>query len=410
MTFGDDSFFIEETPAPSGNYVVGVIAEDLDGNVVEAYEGLFVVSDDGVTEEGFVPLVAEDLGFALLHPATWAPVEGDETADSVILINDDETALITVSVFEYPDAVDAIEADFMALDEMVATLGSDAGLENFEVAGDPVDYTLGSYDALLLDFSFDLDGVAYVGEIVASTPTPGLTYVVYFDAPAEEAEYLLPDLDAMLYSFDILVSGIDRAEAGAPQPEFDEVIFEDDYSDPYSGLYDDEVAQEWGQGYYALDIEQYVYDMNPASGEIYDYYLDLMLPDVFMLQSSTLSAGAVDTLYGLIFQVQDDSHFYAFRVSGDGYFLVEKADGENLDLLVDWTVADSFDLTEEAINTLAVVGADGVYSLYVNGVQVGEFVDDSYGPGSAGYMVENFDETEPAIFVFDDFVVGVPAE
>lgn len=129
-----------------------------------------------------------------------------------------------------------------------------------------------------------------------------------------------------------------------------------------------------------------------------------------MMDVYAASAGAVDTAYGLIFQVQDDDHFYTFRVSGDGYFLVEKADGDELETLVDWTVAEPFDLEEEAFNTLAVVGADGYYSLYVNGVQVGDFADDSYGAGSAGYLVENFDEEAPAAFVFDDFWVGVPAE
>ena len=409
LTFGEDPFFIAETPAPSGNYVVGVIAEDLDGNVVEAYESLFVVSDDGVTEEGFVPLVAEDLGFALLHPETWGPVEGSDPA-GVTLTNADATALMTVSLREHPDAADATEANLAALDDVFAELANDAALENLAPAGDPVDYMLGAYDALLFDFNFDLDGVAYAGEMVVSTPTPGLTYVVYFDAPTEEAETLLLDLDAVLYSFDILISGIDRAEPGALQPEFGETGFVDDYSDPASGLYDDEVAQEWGQGYYDPEAEQYVYVMHPASGAIYDYYVDLMLPDAFMLQVTAQTAGAVDTGYGLIFQVQDDSHFYAFRVSGDGYFLVEKAAGENLETLVDWTVADSLDLTEEALNTLAVVGADGVYGLYVNGVQVGEFADDSYGAGSAGYMVENFDATTPTAFAFDDLVAGVPAE
>ncbi len=217
---------------------------------------------------------------------------------------------------------------------MFAELANDAGLENL-TAGDAVDYLLGSFAAQLFDFSFDLNGVAYAGELVASTPTPGLTYVVYFDAPADEAEILLPDLDAVLYSFDILISGIDRAELGSSQPEFAEAIFVDEYGDPASGLYDDEVAQEWGQGIYDLETEQYVYAMNAASGAIYDYYADLMLPDAFMLQVSAQTAGAIDTAFGLIFHVQDDSHFYAFRISGDGYFLVEKADGETLEIVVD---------------------------------------------------------------------------
>lgn len=410
LTFGAEPFFIEETPAPSGNYVVGVIAEDLDGNQVEVYEGLFVVSEDGVTEEGFVPLVAEELGFALLHPETWAPVEGDdEQADRVTLTNADETALMTVLLRHYPDAADDTEANLSALDDVFAELANDGELENL-TAGDPVDYRLGSFAAQLFDFSFDLDGVAYAGEVVASTPTPGLTYVVHFYAPADEAEMLLPDLDAVLYSFDILISGIDRAEPGSSQPEFAEELFVDEYSDPASGLYDDTVAQEWGQGYYDLETEQYVYAMNPASGAIYDYYTDLMLPDAFMLQVSAQTAGAVDTGYGLIFQVQDDNHFYTFRVSGDGYFLVEMAAGETLETVVDWTVAGSFDSTEEALNTLAVVGADGLYRLYVNGVQVGEFANDHYAGGSAGYLVENFDDTAPTAFVFDDFVAGAPAE
>jgi hypothetical protein len=237
-----------------------------------------------------------------------------------------------------------------------------------------------------------------------------LTYVVYFDAPAEQVEMLLPDLDALLYSFDILFSDIDLTTLGAPQPQFAEEIFVDEYDDAASGLYDDQEAQEWGQGFYDLETEQYVYAMNAASGAIYDYYADLWLPDDFMLQASVQAAGALDTAFGLIFQVQDENHFYAFRLSGDGYFLVEKADGETLDILVDWTSADTFDTTEEALNTLAVVGADGFYRLYVNGVQVGEFADDSYGAGSAGYLVENYDATVPAAFVFDDFVAGVPAE
>ena len=214
LTFGDEPFFIEETPAPSGNYVVGVIAEDLDGNEVEAYESLFVMSEDGVTEEGFVPLVAEDLGFAFLHPQTWAPVDTGDTTDRVMLTNADETAQITVSALTYPDAADDVEATLTALDDILAEFADIDGVENLSVVGDPTDYVLGLYDAQLLDFSFDTGGVTYSGEIVASTPTPGVTYAVDFVAPADEAEALLPDLDAVLYSFDILLSGIDRSPTG----------------------------------------------------------------------------------------------------------------------------------------------------------------------------------------------------
>lgn len=410
LTFGDELFYIEETVAPSGNYVIGVIAEDLDGNVVEAYEGLFVVSDDGVTEEGFVPLVIEDLGFAMLHPATWELLEVEGTNDFITLINDDETALMTVSVLEYPQAADAVDANLLAFDDILADLATGEDIENVETVGEVFDYILGSYDAQAIDFSFEFDGNDYAGELVAATPAPGLTYVVYFDALAEEAEALLPDLDAVLYSFDILLSGAEYGDTGLPVPDFAEIVFADDYSDAASGLYDDVEAQDWGQGYYDLESEQYVYEMNPASGAIYDYYLDLQLPEVFMLEVTAQTVGTMDTGFGLIFQMEDEDHFYTFRVSGDGYFMVEKADGEYLDALVEWTVAETFDTEEGALNALTVVGADGFYSLYVNGIQVGEFTDESYAAGSAGYIVENFDADATTAFVFDNFVVGIPVE
>lgn len=411
LTFGAEPFYIEETPAPSGNYVVGILAEDLDGNVVESYEGLFVVGEEEVTEEGFMPLVAEEIGFALLYPATWTPVdEGEAGAGRVVLASEDEAAQMIVSVYEYPDAANAVEANLAALEDIMSAMSSDPALADLEMVGEPADYILGAYDAQMVDLAFTLDGVPYAAEVVAATPESGLTYVVYFEAPAEQAEELLPDLDAVLVSFDILLSGIDRTQAGAVQPDFEEIFFDDDYGDPESGLYDDVEPQEWGQGFYDAETEAYVYAMESASGTIYDFYADYFLPEPFMIEVSSWSVGAIDTGYGLLFQMQDDSHFYAFRVSGDGYFFVEKADGESLETLLDWTPADSFDTEEEALNTLAVVGAEGVYALYVNGAQVGEFADGSYSEGGFGYIVENYDEEVPAAFVFDDLRVGVPAQ
>ncbi|HRJ43014.1 MAG TPA: clostripain-related cysteine peptidase, partial [Caldilineaceae bacterium] len=68
LTFGESRFFIEETPAPSGNYVVGIIAEDLAGNTYEQYEGLFVVNEEAAVEDGVLPYVNDELAFALLYP------------------------------------------------------------------------------------------------------------------------------------------------------------------------------------------------------------------------------------------------------------------------------------------------------------------------------------------------------
>lgn len=410
LTFGDQAFYIEETPAPSGNYVVGIMAEDLDGNLVESYEGLFVVGEDEVTEEGFVPLVDESLGFALLYPETWAPLDEGEDAGRVLLMTEDEAAQMLVTLYEFEEADDSTQASLLAIDDFVAGLQGDETLENVEVVDGPADFILGAFDAQMVDLAFEWEGEPYAAEIVAATPAPGQTYLVYFDAPAGQAEDLLPDFDAVLYSLDILISGIERAQPGALQPDLAEVFYADDYSDPESGLYDDPVAQDWGQGFYDPETEQYVYAMEAASGAIYDSYVDWTLDDSFLLQVTALTAGAVDTSYGLTFQVTDLDSFYAFTVSGDGYFMVERSDGGAFETLIDWTEAIPLDTQEEAPNTLAVAGDGGTYRLFINNEQVAEFSDDTYSGGSVGYVVENFDAEAPAAFVFDDLIVGAPAE
>ena len=162
----------------------------------------------------------------------------------------------------------------------------------------------------------------------------------------------------------------------APQPDFDQVSFTDDYSDAGSGLYDQQ-QEDWGSSYYDTEAQNYVYALEPNPGAIYDYYEDVTLEDNFMVQTSAQYAGSQDTAYGLIFNVQDDSHYYAFRVSGDAYFTVEKIDGDKSDTLVDWLSAGPMGTQEGTVNTLAVVGNSGDYQLYINGEEVGSFSDDS---------------------------------
>lgn len=407
LTWGSDPFYIEATPAPSGFYLVGIQAEDYDGNLVESYEGLFVVGEDEVTEEGYVPLVDEEMGFAMLHPEAWS-IE-DQGEGQVVLVSEDEAARTYIYVYEYPDVEDDAEANQAALDDMMALLDSDDALENLEVTGSQ-EYWLGAYDAQMVDLAFTYDGTPYTIEVVASTPVPGTTYLIYFETPADQAEEYIADLDAMLYNFDILLSGIDRGDAGAAQPEFAEVWWEDDYSDNESGLYDDAEPQDWGQGYYDLESGQYIYALEAASGPIYDYYEDGAVAEPFMIQVDTISAGSVDNGYGFVFQLQDDDHFYTFRVSGDAYFTVEKANGDDFETLVDWTGLDNFGEEEEAVNTIAVAGGEGIYQLYVNGEQVGEFEDADFSEGTIGYIVENYDEADGSAVIFDNLVVGTPAE
>ncbi len=407
LTFGGVPFTIETTPAPSGNYVVGVIAEDLDGKKYEQYEGLFVVNDEASSVDGFGPYVSEELGFALLYPEKWQ-VEASPADGSVDFSDEVSSAQVTIFRNSYPDASSSAQADSQAIQDVIDTLNQAGGLENLQFLGDAQNYILGAYDGQVIDFSFDLDGQPYYGYAVAATPVDGTTYIVLASALDAKFDDVADELDDMLYSFDILISGVSKEQAGPPPPNFASEAFVDDFSDPASGLISDEAEQEWGRSYYTPS-GQYIFELKPAPGAIYDYYAEQTLPADFLLQATANYNGAANNSYGLIFQVQvgeESDEFYVFSISGDGFYTVEKTEGDKLTPIIDWTSSSLIDQSEGAANVLTVEGQADTYRLYINGQQVDTFTDATYSDGAFGFMVDNYDEAAPANFIFDDLKVG----
>ena len=412
LTFEGEPFVIETTPAPSGNYVVGFIAEDLDGQTYEQYEGLFVVNEETEPVDGFVSYVDQDFGFATLYPGDWT-VEADPAQASVNFSSQDGSHFVSISAAAY-EAANADEANTAALQATAEALQQNGDLENLVfLSEEPDTFVLGAFDAQLVDFDFELDGVAYSASAIASTPTPEATYLVLNVAPADDFEQAVTDVfNPMLYSFDLLISGLVKENIGPPPPDFDEILFSDDFSDTASGLYHLDEEEAWGISYYTTD-DQYLFGLNPYTGPIYDYYFDAALPDEFLLQATAGYEGAANNDYGLIFQLQpgeafDD--FYLFRISGDGYFIAEKSVGGELTTLIDWTASSLIDQTENAANVLTVEGRGDSYYLYINGLEVGAFSDADLSGGSFGFVVDNYDEESPVTLIFDDLVVGTPVE
>jgi hypothetical protein len=204
-----------------------------------------------------------------------------------------------------------------------------------------------------------------------------------------------------------LISGVSKEHAGPPPPDFDQVLGFDDFSDPNSGL--EQTREVWGTSTYA-DSEQYVVELNPYAGPVYDYYLDRRLPEAFMLEVTAGYAGAADNGYGLIFQFIGDGQFYVFRISGDGFYAVERADGDELATLIEWTPSELINQAELSGNVLTLEGHGDTYLLFINGHMVNRFSDPTYYGGTFGIIVDNFDEQSPAHFFFDDLTIGSPAD
>jgi hypothetical protein len=132
-----------------------------------------------------------------------------------------------------------------------------------------------------------------------------------------------------------------------------------------------------------------------------------------MLQVTGSYSVAVNNGYGLIFQVavgEEADDFYSFRVSGDGFYTVEKAVAGELTPLIDWTESSQINLEEGAENVLTVVGEGDSYAVYINGQQVDSFTDGTLSGGTFGLMVDNYDTEAPAAFTFDDLILGTAAQ
>lgn len=400
LTYTDQLFTIEQVSAPAGSYVVGFIAEDLDGNRYQSFENLFVENDQVSQIAGFQSFTSEALEFALLYPEKWATNESVDDGFA-FFTGDNETTEAAVARLSFPDAVSNEDSDTQAIQyaqELFSTF------DNFELASDVAPFVLGGFEGREQGFTLEQNGEPYLGGVVAATVKPGVTFAFLYLSKKADFDQDVDLFNQMIDSFDILVSGVSKEQQGAPQPEFGEVLF----TDPFDGKGDFSLKPDqgdWGTADYNQD-GQFRVALNAYAGPLYDFYQDTTLPDQFMLQLDAGYEGTNNNAYGVIFRVQGLDQFYAFNVSGDGYFIIERFDGADTTTLIDWTASSAIVQDELTANSLAVVADESRYTLYINGEEVGKFEDATYTGGSLGIITDNFDEEKPVTFYFDEMLVG----
>jgi len=102
--------------------------------------------------------------------------------------------------------------------------------------------------------------------------------------------------------------------------------------------------------------------------------------------------GPLNNAYGMLFRLDDEeSNFYAFQISGDGYVWIGRYYNgvpENEALINDWWfVSDAIHQGLNVTNTLAVRAEGANMIFYVNGVEVGRVTDDAFSSGDIGLLV-----------------------
>jgi hypothetical protein len=131
------------------------------------------------------------------------------------------------------------------------------------------------------------------------------------------------------------------------------------------------------------------------------------LSDLYLTVEVTQIAGPDDNEYGVMVRMQDPQHFYRFSISGDGYYLVSKYDGQEWKPLgADWTPSDAIH-PGAATNLLGVVCQGAKLTFLVNGVQLAQVADRSYSRGDVGLYAGSFFEPDVEV-QFDNLRVEKP--
>lgn len=119
---------------------------------------------------------------------------------------------------------------------------------------------------------------------------------------------------------------------------------------------------------------------------------------------ATQVSGPDDNEYGVLVRMQDDQHFYAFSISGDGYARAARYNGAAWVVLgPDWTPSEAIH-QGAATNVLAVEAAGATLIFRVNGVNVIQIEDTTHPKGDIGLYAGAFNEGG-VVITFDNLEV-----
>jgi len=182
-----------------------------------------------------------------------------------------------------------------------------------------------------------------------------------------------------------------------------ELLLEDDFSDPASGW---EVGDyEGGTVGYLSNIYQVESfgDGNVmwgVAGEVFD---DVVI-EVTATQFSAPDNDNND--YGVACRIQDEGAGYYLLISGDGFYSIMKAVGEERDPLVDWTESDVIN-RGNASNDMRGTCVGSSLTLEVNGEQLASATDSEFLSGDVALTATSYEDVSTQVY-FDDVRVRRP--
>lgn len=184
------------------------------------------------------------------------------------------------------------------------------------------------------------------------------------------------------------------------------VLFQDDFSSNNSGW--DSIRVE-GEG--VTDYEDGIYRVQVLTTDTTVWANpNLDFTDVQIEVEATKAGGPDDNDFGILCRYQDESNYYFFVISSDGYYGIGKVK-DGTQTLID--MQDDLMETNDSINQGAAtnrIRADctgSTLTLFVNGEEVASKTDADFTSGDVGLTAGTFAEAGTDIH-FDNFKVFKP--
>ena len=185
--------------------------------------------------------------------------------------------------------------------------------------------------------------------------------------------------------------------------ETNTIIFRDDFGSPVSGW---EVG-EYEAGDVGYKDGAYFVTSTENSSAMWGVSNRSFDDSIVEVDASQISAGPEsDNTYGVICREQGNGDGYYLRISGDGYYSIARAAGEDITPLVDWTQS-SIIRQGNATNHIRAVCDGPTLTLFVNEQNLATIEDTTFAQGDIALTATTF-EDQPTEVHFDNLVVHVP--
>lgn len=173
---------------------------------------------------------------------------------------------------------------------------------------------------------------------------------------------------------------------------------------------------------------------SPISQEVIFSELDRTFNDMDLTVTARGISGPDDNQYGVVFRYRDNANYYAFFISGDGYYSLVKRENGVLRDISTWNMSDAI-LTGQDANTIRIVALGDEFRFFVNGEPMalclagenaysmwhpltGEcttsepvtvFRDADFGQGGVALAAgSSIDLSSPVVVAFDDLTITGP--